>query len=53
MGVYSPVDNSCYGKSVMYYRSPREGHLLVGLGGRSPADPGTVRAVIEDKVDGQ
>ncbi len=53
MGVYlHPWDQSCYGKSVTYYRSPRDGHLLVGLGGKSPADTGTVKLVAEPEVDG-
>jgi hypothetical protein len=53
MGVYlHPVDQSCYGRNVTYYRSPREGHLLVGLGGKSPADAGTVRLIDEGEVDG-
>jgi hypothetical protein len=35
MGVFlHRADQSCYGSKVTYYRSPREGHLLVGLGGK-------------------
>lgn len=39
MGVFlHGVEDSCYGKQFTYYRSPREGHLLVGMGGKpSPA----------------
>jgi hypothetical protein len=38
MGVFlHPVDHSCYGQEYTYYRSPREGHLIVGLGGK-PAE---------------
>jgi hypothetical protein len=33
LGVYlHPVDKSCYGGDYTFYRSPRPGHLLVGLG---------------------
>lgn len=39
-GVYlHPADKSIYGSKPSYYRSPRPGHLLVGLGGPS-AGPG-------------
>lgn len=48
MGVYlHPVEQSPYGKYVTFYRSLRDGHLLIGLGGRSPAEAGTVTAVVE------
>jgi hypothetical protein len=36
MGVYlHAIDDSSYGKCHEFYRSPRDGHLLVGLGGHS------------------
>ncbi len=36
MGVYlHAADDSCYGRDYKFYRSPREGHLLAGLGGPS------------------
>ncbi len=39
IGVYlHPVEISVYGTNFTYYRSPRPGHLLAGLGGPSP-DP--------------
>jgi len=35
MGVFlHRADQGCYGTNVTFYRSPREGHLLVGLGGK-------------------
>jgi hypothetical protein len=38
MGVFlHPVDKSAYGTNVTYYRSPRDGHLLAGLGDTAPA----------------
>ena len=52
MGVYlHPVDQSCYGTNVTYYRSSRDGHLLVGLGGKSPADTGTVKLLAEPETE--
>jgi hypothetical protein len=40
IGVYlHPVDHSIYGTQVTYYRSPRPGHLLTGVGGPSPDAP--------------
>ncbi|WP_020473924.1 tripartite tricarboxylate transporter TctB family protein [Zavarzinella formosa] len=39
MGVFlHPVDHSCYGANFTYYRSEREGNLLVGLGGKPHRD---------------
>ena len=39
MGVFlHPPDGSCYGKAYTYYRSPRAGHLLAGLG-EAPVPP--------------
>lgn len=50
MGVFlHSVERSPYGDSFAYYRSPRPGHLLAGLGGPvSPAQPEQTRAVIPD-----
>jgi hypothetical protein len=40
MGVFQHhVDKSCYGTGFAYYRSARQGHLLVGLGGESQPEP--------------
>jgi len=40
MGVYlHGVANSCYGTNYSYYRSPRDGHMLAGIGGRPTAPP--------------
>lgn len=39
-GVYlHPVEQSPYGVDITYYRSPRAGHLLAGLGGHPAALP--------------
>lgn len=38
LGVFlHPTDKSPYGTDYAFYRSPRRGHLLVGLGGPNPA----------------
>jgi hypothetical protein len=40
MGVFlHGVGDSCYGTNYTYYRSPREGHVLAGLGGPSGTRP--------------
>ncbi len=40
MGVFlHPADKSCYGSDYAFYRSARQGHLLVGVGGRSSKAP--------------
>jgi hypothetical protein len=46
MGVFMhPADKSCYGTDYTFHRSPRQGHLLVGLGGSpAPADAQPVLA---------
>jgi hypothetical protein len=47
MGVFlHPADKSFYGTEYAFYRSPRAGHLLVGLGG-SPAPVDATNAVAE------
>lgn len=54
MGVYlHGIDDSSYGTSHTFYRSPREGHVLVGLGGRSiekeqPSDRAAPQTLTED-----
>jgi hypothetical protein len=41
LGVFlHPAEGSCYGTEFTFHRSPRQGHLLAGLGG-SPAPAGT------------
>lgn len=48
MGVFlHPVDHSCYGTDFTYYRSPREGHLVVGLGGKPAAKTRTLPPVTD------
>jgi hypothetical protein len=41
LGVFlHPAEGSCYGTEFTFHRSPRQGHLLVGLGGSpGPAGP--------------
>jgi hypothetical protein len=40
MGVYlHPVERSAYGTDYLYYRSPRVGHVLAGIGDHHPATP--------------
>jgi hypothetical protein len=42
MGAFMhPPEGSCYGRKLTFYRGPREGHLLVGLGGRAGGAPVT------------
>lgn len=44
IGVFvHPVDKSLYGTEFTYYRSPRRGHLLAGLGGPLASAAGVVR----------
>lgn len=39
LGIFlHPVDTSVYGTDYAFYRSPRNGHLLVGLGGQPASD---------------
>jgi hypothetical protein len=40
MGAFlHPPEGSCYGRGFTYYHGPRDGHLLVGLGGRPGRAP--------------
>lgn len=46
LGVYiHPVDQSVYGTNYSIYRSPRNGHLLVGIGGSAALTCGSARII--------
>jgi hypothetical protein len=49
MGVFlHPADKCIYGNDYTFYRSPRSGHLLAGLGGPAVTEPAGMKPIMTE-----